>query len=163
MPAPPNDPAEQGWLRFCYRNWRPTWFGYLHNQAWAWATSLGLLPPIVTTLQVRHRVSGRLQSTVLVPVEHEGHRYVVSMLGDNSEWVLNVRAAGGHANEVRGSSASVILTELVAAERAPVLKAWCQVATSGRRHVPVAPDAPLAEFATIAARYPVFRVSSVDP
>jgi hypothetical protein len=28
------DPAESGFLRFYYRNRRPTWFGWLSNQAW---------------------------------------------------------------------------------------------------------------------------------
>ena len=32
------------------------------------------------------------------------------------------------------------------------------VATSGRRHFPIAHDASLSEFATIAGDYPVFRI-----
>lgn len=43
-------------------------------------------------------------------------------------------------------------------ERAPVLKAWCQVATSGREHLPVLPQAPVADFEAIADDYPVFRI-----
>jgi len=39
-----------------------------------------------------------------------------------------------------------------------VLREYVRVADSGRRHVPVAPGAPLAEFAAIAGDYPVFRV-----
>jgi hypothetical protein len=49
------------------------------------------------TLQVRNRNSGRLSSTVLVGASYQGERYIVSMLGDGSEWVQNARAAGGMA------------------------------------------------------------------
>ena len=67
-------------------------------------------------------------------------------------------AAGGAAFVKRGRLRPVMLTELPPEERAPVLKAWCQVASSGRRHLPVPHDAPEAAFAAIAADYPVFRV-----
>jgi hypothetical protein len=43
-------------------------------------------------------------------------------------------------------------------ERAPILKAWCQIATSGRRHLPVPYDAPISAFETIVTDYPVFRI-----
>lgn len=152
------DPAERSFLRFYYRNRRPTWFGRLSNQAWAWATALGLMPPILLTLQVRDRRDGRLHSTVLVPVHHEGERYLVSMLGDGSEWVQNVRAAGGDAFIKRGRAYRVTLAEIPPKDRAPILRAWCQIATSGRRHFPVPHDAPEAAFAAISAEYPVFRI-----
>jgi len=41
-------------------------------------------------------------------------------------------------------------------KRAPILSEYVRVATSGRQ--PVAVDAPLAEFQTIAERYPVYRI-----
>jgi len=83
------------------------------------------------------------------------------MLGDGSEWVHNVRAAGGKAFIKRGRSRPVLLVELKPEERAPILKAWAQVATSGRKHLPVSHDAPLADFEAIAADYPVFRIDAV--
>jgi hypothetical protein len=80
------------------------------------------------------------------------------MLGDGSDWVKNVRAAGGVAFIKRGRRQQVMLTEIEANKRAPILKAFCQVATSGRHHFPVAPDAPVSAFETIATQYPVFRM-----
>jgi hypothetical protein len=80
------------------------------------------------------------------------------MLGDGSEWVQNVRAAGGEAFIKRGRSRPVMLTEIPSEEQAPILKAWCQVATSGRHHLPVPHDAPVSAFEAIAADYPVFRI-----
>jgi hypothetical protein len=156
------DPAESGYLRLYYRNRRPTRFGRLSNQLWAWLAGLGLLPPIVQTLQVKDRRDGRLRSTVLVPAHHEGERYLVSMLGDGSEWVQNVRAAGGEAFLKRGRTYPVMLAEIPPKDRTPILKAWCQVATSGRKHVPVPYDAPQSAFEAIAADYPVFRIDELQ-
>jgi hypothetical protein len=159
MSAARNDPAEQrGYLGFFYRDWRPTRLARIWNGGFAWASGLGLTPKILLTLQVKSRSDGRLYSTVLVVVSHQGQRYLVSMLGDGSEWVQNVRAAGGQAFIKRGRSRPVMLTEIPAKDRAPILKAWCQVATSGRRHLPVQHDAPVSAFEAIAADYPVFRI-----
>jgi len=159
MKASPEDPAERsGYLRYFYRDWRPTRFGRIWNGAYAWVSGLGLTPQILITLQVKSRSNGRLCSTVLVSASHEGSRYVVSMLGENSEWVKNVRAAGGEAFIKRGRSRPAMLTEIPIEERAPILKAWCQVATSGRKHLPVPYDAPVAAFEAIAGNYPVFRI-----
>ena len=156
---PHDDPAEQdGFLRFFYRNWRPTRLGRVWNGAYAWAAGLGLTPPILLALQTRDQKSGRLDSTVLVPVEYQGQRYIVSMLGGDSQWVKNVRAAGGEAFIKRGKSQRVVLTEIPTAERASIIKAWCEIATSGRRHLVVPHDAPLSAFEAIAENYPVFRI-----
>ena len=153
------DPAERsGYLRFFYRNWRPTRIGKIWNRAIAWISGLGLTPQILLTLQVKDRRSGRLYSTILVVAHHLGQRYLVSMLGDRSEWVQDVRAAGGKALIKRGRSWPIVLTDIPPAERAPILKAWCQIATSGRKHLPVAYDAPVSAFESIAADYPVFRI-----
>jgi deazaflavin-dependent oxidoreductase (nitroreductase family) len=159
MTSTRQDPAERRRsLRLFYHGWRPTRLGKLVNSVWAWLSGLGLTPPILLTLQVKGRRSGRLRTNVLVPATYGGHRYLVSILGDNSEWVRNVRAAGGGAFIKRGRSRPVTLTEIPAAERAPILKAYCEVATSGRHHFPVPRTAPLSELAAIAADYPVFRI-----
>ena len=153
------DPAERGgYLRFFYRDWRPTRLGRIWNRAYAWVTGLGLTPQILLTLQVKSRSNGRLCSTVLVVASHQGQRYLVSMLGHGSEWVQNIRAAGGKAFIKRGRLHPVMLTEIPPEERAPILKAWCQVATSGRNHLPVPHGAPVSAFEAIAGDYPVLRI-----
>ncbi len=158
-PPPRSDPAEQhAYMRLFYRDWRPTLLGRWLNRAWAWWCGLGLPPRRQLTLQVPGRRSGRPRANILVVARYNGNRYLVSMLGDRSEWVLNVRAAGGKAIIKQGRSRPIVLTEVPPEERAPVLKAYCQVATSGRSHFPVPHDAPLPEFAAVAADYPVFRI-----
>jgi hypothetical protein len=72
--------------------------------------------------------------------------------------VQNVRAADGKAFIKRGKSRPVTLTEIPPEERASILKAWCQVATSGRQHLPVPYDAPASAFETIVGDYPIFRI-----
>jgi hypothetical protein len=157
--ASSGDPAERsGYLRYFYRNWRPTRMGRIWNGAYAWVSGLGLTPQILVTLQVKSRSSGRLCATVLVGASHEGQRYLVSMLGDDSEWVKNVRAARGVAFIKRGRTQPVVLTEIPREKRAPILKAWSQIATSGRKHLPVTHNAPVSAFESIAADYPVFRI-----
>lgn len=159
MTAKREDPAEQrGFLRFFYQGWRPTRLGRIWSRFMAWIAGLGLTPEILVTLQVRTLDTGRLSSVVLAAVDYQGRRYLISMLGNASEWVRTIRATDGNALIKRGRTRLVKLVEIPTGERAPILKAWCQVATSGRKHLPVSHDAPLADFATIAADYPVFRV-----
>jgi len=83
------------------------------------------------------------------------------MLGEGSNWVQNVRATNGAAYVQRVVTRPVMLTEIPPLQRAPILKAWCQVATSGRRHLPVPYDAPLSAFESIAPDHPVFRIDAV--
>ena len=158
------DPAEQsGYLRYFYRDWRPTRLGRISGRVLSWVTGLGLMPRILLTLQVKGRRSGRLRSTILVVANHDGRHYLVSMLGDNSEWMRNVRAARGEAFIKQGRSLPMTLTEIPPGERAPILKAWCQIATSGRHHLPVRNDAPVSAFEPIAEDYPVFRIDPPRP
>lgn len=153
------DPAEKsGYLRYFYKGWRPTRLGRTWSRLYAWVSGLGILPSVLLTLQTIDRNSGRINSTILVVATHEGRQYIVSMLGEGSEWVKNARAAGGKTKVKRGKTREVLLTEIAPQNRAPILKAWAKVATSGRQHLPVSVDAPLSEFEAIAEDYPVFRV-----
>jgi hypothetical protein len=116
------------------------------------------MPSLLLTLQVKDRRNGRLRSTVLVPAQCKGEHYLVSMLGDGSQWVRNVRAAGGEAFVKRGRLRPIKLAEIPPEDRAAILRAWCQIATSGRKHLPVPHDAQISSFEAIAADYPVFRI-----
>ena len=88
----------------------------------------------------------------------DGQHYLVSMLGQNAQWVLNVRAAHGKAAVLSGGRREVLLEEVPAAQCAPIIKAYLQRAPGARPHVPVSKDAPVAEFEKIAADFPVFRI-----
>jgi hypothetical protein len=112
----------------------------------------------MVSLLTKDQLSGGLVAHVLVPTTFEGQRYLISMLGERSNWVRDVRAANGAAFIKRGRPRPVVLTEIPPDRRAPILKAWCQIATSGRRHLPVSCDSSVASFEAIAPDYPVFRI-----
>jgi deazaflavin-dependent oxidoreductase (nitroreductase family) len=150
-------PALRRWL---YRGQRPSWIARILNRAWATVVSLGIASNDYVTLEVTGRKSGRIVSFPLVMVIVSGERYLVSMFGENAQWVHNVRAAGGRAVLRSGGREEIQLEEVAANQRAPILKAYLQIATGARPHVPVDKDAPLAEFEKIAPTFPVFRLAS---
>ena len=59
--------------------------------------STGVASNYLVTLEVTGRKSGQIFSLPLVLAIVDGQRYLVSMLGNNVQWVHNVRAAGGKA------------------------------------------------------------------
>ncbi len=155
------DPAERSWFsRLFYRGRRPTWLGHWVSQVFCWWCRLGLPPRSWFALRVRDRRTGRLRADALVVPTYEGHRYVVSMFGTISDWVQNLEAAHGDAILSHGGSEHVRLVLVAARDRAPILREYVRVASSGRKHFPVGVGAPLAEFAAIAAQYPVYRVEA---
>jgi deazaflavin-dependent oxidoreductase (nitroreductase family) len=157
----PSDPAEATFLRWFYRDFRPTHLGRWINRAASWILGLGLSSRSAT-LEVRGRVSGAVRVTPVVIAHVDGARYLVSMLGTGSDWVKNVEAAGGAAVLRQGKRRPVCLVAVPPNERAPILRAYVRVATSGREHFPVKVDAPLPEFEAIADRYPVYRINPVE-
>jgi hypothetical protein len=63
---------------------------------WSAVFAAGVVPGRWVTLEVRGRTSGRLVRFPLGYAELDGARYLVSMLGQECNWVKNVRAAKGH-------------------------------------------------------------------
>lgn len=157
-----SDPAEQNpVLRLFYRGWRPTRLGRWVNRAQGWLAGLGLPPHFQVVLEVRGRSSGRMRSNPVVVATVDGRRYLVSMLGAGSDWVKNVEAASGEAVIRHGHRRPVRLVAVPPEERAPILREYVRIAPSGRQHFPLRADAPLSEFAAIAADYPVYRIEPV--
>jgi len=130
------------------------------NRASAAVASSGVTSNYLETLEVTGRKSGRSFSLPVVIAVVDGQRYLVSMLGENVNWVQNVRATGGRAVLRSGGREEIQLEEVSAAQRAPILKAYLQRAPGARPHVPVNKDATLAEFERVAGAFPVFRVAS---
>jgi hypothetical protein len=111
-------------------------------------------------VEVTGRRTGRTISFPAVIADYGHDRYLVSMLGEDVNWVRNVRACGGHAVLRHRGPEAVILREVDAGLRAPILRCYLQRARGARAHIPVDPRAPVEAFEPIAARYPVFRITT---
>jgi deazaflavin-dependent oxidoreductase (nitroreductase family) len=148
--------------RWLYRGRRPNWIARMLGRVDAAVGLSGLASRTgLVTLEVTGRVSGRPVTLPLVMVVVEGQRYLASMLGDDVQWVKNVRAANGRAVLRSGRRPEEVhLVEIPANQRAPILKVYLRRAPGARPHVPVDKDAPLSEFERIAPAYPVFRVAA---
>jgi len=146
-------------IRWMYRTGRPGTLARAMNRISAAQFSAGMLSPArAMTLEVRGRRTGRVISLPVVVAGYHGGRYLVSMLGNDANWVHNVRAAGGRAVLRRGRPQEVRLEEVEPGDRAPILRRYLEVAPGARPHVPVDRRAPLAEFERIAGQFPVFRI-----
>jgi deazaflavin-dependent oxidoreductase (nitroreductase family) len=129
---------------------------------WAVVQGAGVLPRRWVTLEVVGRRSGRVTRFPVGLADWAGDWYLVSMLGNDCNWVRNVRAAGGLVTIRHGRARATHLIEVPVAERAPILKRYLQKVPGARPHIPVDRNAPLAEFEAVAARYPTFRVEAAD-
>jgi hypothetical protein len=83
------------------------------------------------------------------------------MLGEEAQWVRNVRASSGKAVLRSGGYEEVQLEEIPAAQRGPLLKAYLHAAPGAQPHIPIHKDAPLVEFEKIAVEFPLFHLVSV--
>jgi hypothetical protein len=150
--------------RWLYRGKRPNWIARLLNRVGAAVASSGVTAPFGTMmLEVIGRTSGRTVSLPAVVVVVNGARYLVSMLGDNVQWVKNVRASSGQAVLRGGGREPIQLDEVPADQRAPIVREYLRRAPGARPHIPMNKDAPLKDFEQIAAAYPIFRVASPRP
>jgi hypothetical protein len=149
--------------KWLYRGGRPNWLASIMNSFSAGLHRLGIAPNYLVTLEVRGRRSGRVIRLPLVMIVAAGERYLVSMLGEDVDWVRNVQAVGGSATLLHGRREDVRLEEIPQPQRAPLIKQYLKRAPGARPHVPVDKDAPLTEFEKISAQIPVFRVVPREP
>jgi deazaflavin-dependent oxidoreductase (nitroreductase family) len=145
-----------------YRGGRPNRVARVLNRIGATMAAAGLPPHRQVTLEVRGRRSGAVISFPLVIAEVDGERYLVSMLGEDANWVRNVRAADGRAVLRHGHREQIRLEEVAPERRGPILRHYLALAPGARAHVPVDRHAPDDELARVAAGIPVFHVATVD-
>ena len=147
--------------RWLYHGGHPNLLAKILNRGWAILHALGIFPNRFVTLEVVGRKSGNIVSFPLAMTVINGERYLISMLGENTNWVRNVRAASGKARLVHGIGEQVLIEEVDINQRAPILKAYLRIAPGARPHIPVSKDAPISEFEKIVAKYPVFRIEAI--
>ncbi|MFO7583773.1 MAG: nitroreductase/quinone reductase family protein [Anaerolineales bacterium] len=142
-----------------YAGGRPSPLAKALNTFWAKPHAWGIAPNYLVTLEIVGRKSGKVIAFPLVMLARGEERYFVSMLGEQSNWVRNLRAAGSRATLRHGRVEQVLLEDVPIEKRAPLLKAYLQIAPGARSHVSVDKDAPLEEFEKAAAAYLVFKVN----
>jgi deazaflavin-dependent oxidoreductase (nitroreductase family) len=137
----------------------PRWLGPA-SRVNTWLLRRGLRIGTQHILSVPGRKTGLMRSTPVSLVIVDGSRYIVS--GEGLAWVANVRAAGWGTIERARRSERVALTELPAADRGPILRAFWHQVPHGRQFIArffgLAPDATADDFEAAAPRCPVFRI-----
>lgn len=144
-------------LRQMYAGGRGDVVARRYARVWAWVLARGWLPRRWVTLEVPGRRTGRPTRFPIGLADVGGRWFLVSMLGE-CNWTRNVRANDGWVTLHWGRPYRRHVTEVPACERAPVLARYVAKVPGGRPHIPVPEGAPLAQFAAVAATYPVFRI-----
>ena|ERR1022692_666182 len=108
-------------------------------------------------LYVRGRTSGEWRSTPVNPLPYNGRRYLVAPRG-HTQWVRNLRVAGGGELRVGKRVERFTATELPDEQKPEILRAYLKrwKFEVGVFFDGVGPDAPDAKLLEIAPGYPVF-------
>lgn len=112
-------------------------------------------------LSVRGRTSGQMQRIPVNPHTYEGAQYLVSARG-HSQWVRNMRVAGGGELRVGRKVRTFTATELTdPAQKAAVLRAYLEKWgwEVNRFFQGVTAKSSDAELQAAAADHPVFRIT----
>jgi deazaflavin-dependent oxidoreductase (nitroreductase family) len=111
-------------------------------------------------LYVRGRKSGEWRTTPVNPLTFEGQRYLVAPRG-HTQWVRNMRAAGGGELRVGRRVERFTATEVPDEQKPELLRAYLRRwrMEVGVFFQGVGPDAPEEKLLEIAPGYPVFRIT----
>jgi deazaflavin-dependent oxidoreductase (nitroreductase family) len=143
----------------------PGWFTRnVFNRTVRGLTRLGVSVRGSRELRVRGRVSGEWRTTPVNLLTHEGRQYLVAPRGE-TQWVRNIRVAGGGELRVGRRVEEFRAVELDDAAKPALLRAYLRrwKAEVGVFFDGVGPDASDDELAAIAPGYPVFAVEPVEP
>ncbi len=130
------------------------------NKVVAWLTRRGISVWGSRVLVVRGRVSGQPRSNPVNVLTVDGHRYLVAPRG-HTQWVRNLRAAGGGELRVGRKTEAFTATELADDSKPPVLRAYLRrwKLEVGVFFDGIGADAPDSALLEIAPGYPVFQIS----
>src|SRR5215470_9625514 len=137
---------------------QPTRGTRVFNTTVAGLTRMGISVWGSRVLAVRGRKSGEWRTTPVNPLTFEGSRYLVAPRG-NTQWVRNMRVAGGGELRVGRRVERFTATELPVDERPRVLREYLKrwKFEVGIFFQGVGPDAPDEKLLAIAPDHPVFR------
>lgn len=111
-------------------------------------------------LSVRGRKSGQMQRVPVNPFTYEDGQYLVSARG-HSQWVRNMRAAGGGELRVGRKVRAFTAVEIPDAEKLPVLRGYLEKWgwEVNQYFKGVTAKSTDAEIEAAAADHPVFRIT----
>ncbi|MEV7127346.1 nitroreductase family deazaflavin-dependent oxidoreductase [Streptomyces sp. NPDC093260] len=130
------------------------------NGVVGWLARHGLSLAGSAELSVRGRKSGELQRIPLNPHSYDGAQYLVSARG-HSQWVRNMRAAGGGELRVGRKVREFTAVELPDAEKLPVLRTYLERSgwQVGAYFQGVTAASSDEEINAVAVDHPVFRIT----
>ena len=141
----------------------PGWFTRnVFNRSVAGLTRLGISVYGSRVLIVKGRTSGLPREVPVNLLTYDGNRYLVAPRG-TTQWVRNLRAAGGTGELRLGRRAEVFAAdELADADKPEILRAYLRrwKWEVGQFFDGVGPDSPPEELHRIAPDHPVFRIAS---
>ena len=131
----------------------------IFNSAVARLTKMGVSVYGSRVLAVRGRKSGEWRTTPVNPLTFDGERYLVAPRG-NTQWVRNMRVAGGGELRRGRKVEAFTATELPLEDRPRVLRAYLKKwkFEVGMFFQGVGPDSPDDKLLAIAPDHPVFRI-----
>ncbi len=132
----------------------------LFNPMVAWLTRRGVSLAGSRVLEVRGRTSGEWRATPVNPLPLDGAEYLVAPRG-HTQWVRNLRVAGGGRLRKGRSIEEFTAVELDDADKPEILRAYLAKWKweVGAFFDGVGADASDEELLAIAAGYPVFRIT----
>ncbi|MFF7840833.1 nitroreductase family deazaflavin-dependent oxidoreductase [Streptomyces ossamyceticus] len=130
------------------------------NNAIGWLARRGVSFLGTAELSVRGRKSGKWRRLPVNPLPYEGGPYLVSARG-HSEWVRNMRAAGGGRLQVGRRVQEFTAVELPDEEKPVVLRTYLKKWgwEVGRFFGDVNADSTDEELLAAAPKHPVFRIT----
>jgi hypothetical protein len=140
---------------------RPDWFTRnVMNRLMIGLTRLGVSVRGSRVLEHRGRTSGELHHTPVNLLTIDGTEYLVAPRGE-TQWVRNVRQAGGHMVLILGRRRQLCTAvEIPASDRTPILRAYLRKwkFETGMFFDGITPDSTDEEWAAVATRHPVFEI-----
>ena len=133
----------------------------IFNSTVASLTRMGISIYGSRVLAVRGRKSGEWRTTPVNPLNLDGERYLVAPRG-NTQWVRNMRVAGGGELRVGRRVETFTATEVPIEERPRILRAYLKKwkFEVGAFFKGVGPDSTEDKLLAIAPDHPVFRIRS---
>ncbi|GGW43007.1 nitroreductase [Streptomyces lucensis JCM 4490] len=130
------------------------------NSVIGWLARHGLSLAGSAELSVPGRKSGRMQRIPVNPHTFDGGQYLVSARG-HSQWVRNMRAAGGGELRVGRKVRAFTAVELPDSEKLPVLRTYLEKWgwQVNQYFGGVSTESSDEEIAACAADHPVFRIT----